>query len=156
MGPAGQESPCLSIKKGLKQKVKEKGEGMEQRLEEQGVIFAWFRKREKKNTDPCVWDFIAGSGFIIVLLGPLTAACIKAERPQVARRAIELAETRLLKDNWPKYYDGKLGRDIGKQTRKFQTWSNAWRSISSGHDITRGRHDEGSNSIILPWGQGRC
>jgi len=123
MGPAGQESPCLSIKKGLKQKVKEKGEGMEQRLEEQGVIFAWFRKREKKNTDPCVWDFIAGSGFIIVLLGPLTAACIKAERPQVARRAIELAETRLLKDNWPKYYDGKLGRDIGKQTCKFQTWS---------------------------------
>jgi hypothetical protein len=65
----------------LKQKVKEKGEGMEQRLEEQGVIFAWFRKRKKKNTDPCVWDFISGSGFIIVLLGPLTAACIKAEPP---------------------------------------------------------------------------
>jgi hypothetical protein len=28
----------------------------------------------------------------------------------------------LLKDNWLEYYDGKLGRDIGKQTRKFQTW----------------------------------
>jgi hypothetical protein len=54
---------------------------MEQRLDEQGVIFAWFRKRKKKNTDPCVWDFISGSGFIIVLLGPLTAACIKAEPP---------------------------------------------------------------------------
>jgi glycogen debranching enzyme len=57
------------------------------------------------------------------LLGPLTAACIKAEQPQVAIRAIELAETRLLKDNWPEYYDGKLGQDIGQQTRKFQTWS---------------------------------
>ncbi|KAL5985969.1 hypothetical protein ACLOJK_027959 [Asimina triloba] len=50
-------------------------------------------------------------------------ACIKTGRPQIARRAIELAETRLLKDNWPEYYDGKLGRYIGKQARKFQTWS---------------------------------
>jgi len=58
-----------------------------------------------------------------VLLGTLTAACINAEQPQVARRAIELAETRLLKDNWPEYYDEKLGQDIRQQTRKFQTWS---------------------------------
>uniref|UniRef100_A0A6N2MQU3 Uncharacterized protein n=1 Tax=Salix viminalis TaxID=40686 RepID=A0A6N2MQU3_SALVM len=59
----------------------------------------------------------------IVLLWLLTAACIKTGRPQIARRAIELAETRLVKDNWPEYYDGKLGRFIGKQARKFQTWS---------------------------------
>ncbi|GAY65346.1 hypothetical protein CUMW_240400 [Citrus unshiu] len=26
-------------------------------------------------------------------------------------------------DSWPEYYDGKLGRYIGKQARKFQTWS---------------------------------
>lgn len=36
----------------------------------------------------------------------LTAACIKTGRPQIARRAIEVAETRLLKDGWPEYYDG--------------------------------------------------
>ncbi|KAH9696807.1 putative alkaline/neutral invertase B [Citrus sinensis] len=58
-----------------------------------------------------------------VLLWLLTAACIKTGRPQIARRAIELAESRLLKDSWPEYYDGKLGRYIGKQARKFQTWS---------------------------------
>lgn len=58
-----------------------------------------------------------------VLLWLLTAACIKTGRPQIARRAIELAETRLIKDNWPEYYDGKLGRFIGKQARKSQTWS---------------------------------
>ena len=58
-----------------------------------------------------------------VLLWLLTAACIKTGRPQSARRAIELAETRLSKDNWPEYYDGKLGRYIGKQARKHQTWS---------------------------------
>ena len=60
---------------------------------------------------------------IAVLLWLLTAACIKTGRPQIARRAIELAESRLLKDGWPEYYDGKLGRYIGKQARKYQTWS---------------------------------
>ena len=58
-----------------------------------------------------------------VLLWLLTAACIKTGRPQIARRAIELSENRLLKDNWSEYYDGKTGRYIGKQARKYQTWS---------------------------------
>lgn len=58
-----------------------------------------------------------------VLLWLLTAAGIKTGRPQIAKRAIELAESRLLKDHWPEYYDGKLGRYIGKQSRNFQTWS---------------------------------
>lgn len=58
-----------------------------------------------------------------VLLWLLTAARIKTGRPQIARRAIELSENRLLKDNWPEYYDGKTGRYIGKQARKYQTWS---------------------------------
>ncbi|KAB5557677.1 hypothetical protein DKX38_008586 [Salix brachista] len=39
------------------------------------------------------------------------------------RRAIELAESRLSKHHWPEYYDGKLGLYVGKQARKFQTWS---------------------------------
>ena len=41
----------------------------------------------------------------------------------MAKRAIELSEARLLKDGWPEYYDGKLGKFVGKQARKFQTWS---------------------------------
>lgn len=32
-------------------------------------------------------------------------------------------EKRLLKDGWPEYYDGKKGSYIGKQARKYQTWS---------------------------------
>ncbi|KAL6270255.1 hypothetical protein ACE6H2_027166 [Prunus campanulata] len=27
------------------------------------------------------------------------------------------------KDGWPEYYDSKAGRYIGKQARKYQTWS---------------------------------
>ncbi|KAI5082853.1 hypothetical protein GOP47_0002596, partial [Adiantum capillus-veneris] len=26
-------------------------------------------------------------------------------------------------DNWAEYYDGKLGRYVGKQACRFQTWS---------------------------------
>lgn len=52
-------------------------------------------------------------------------ACIKTgqPQPQIARRAIELAESRMSKDHWPEYYHGKHGRYVGKQARKFQTWS---------------------------------
>jgi hypothetical protein len=62
--PKGAEN----IKGLLKQNGKEKEEGMEQRLEEQGVIFAWFRKRKKEQKEDEVgqrsWDFIAGSELI--------------------------------------------------------------------------------------------
>ncbi|KAK1553663.1 hypothetical protein Q3G72_001811 [Acer saccharum] len=74
---------------------------------------------DPKNTR---WSYHNGGSWP-VLLWLLTAACIKTGRPQIARRAIELAESRLSKDHWPEYYDGKNGRFIGKQARKFQTWS---------------------------------
>ncbi|KAL6273723.1 hypothetical protein ACE6H2_024415 [Prunus campanulata] len=44
-------------------------------------------------------------------------------RLQTAKRAIEQMEQRLSKDGWPEYYDGKAGRYIGKQARKYHTWS---------------------------------
>ncbi|KAJ8541758.1 hypothetical protein K7X08_002574 [Anisodus acutangulus] len=74
---------------------------------------------DPKNTR---WSYHNG-GTWPVLLWLLTAACIKTGRPQIARRAIDLAESRLSKDVWPEYYDGKVGRYIGKQARKYQTWS---------------------------------
>ncbi|KAL1564810.1 Alkaline/neutral invertase cinv2 [Salvia divinorum] len=74
---------------------------------------------DPKNTR---WSYHNGGSWP-VLLWLLTAACIKTGRPQIARRAIDVAESRLLKDSWPEYYDGKLGRYIGKQARKYQTWS---------------------------------
>ncbi|XP_074269196.1 putative alkaline/neutral invertase D [Silene latifolia] len=74
---------------------------------------------DPKNTR---WSYHNGGSWP-VLLWMLTAACIKTGRPQIARKAIDLTEQRLLKDGWPEYYDGKLGRYIGKQARKYQTWS---------------------------------
>ncbi|KAA8520768.1 hypothetical protein F0562_014960 [Nyssa sinensis] len=74
---------------------------------------------DPKNTR---WSYHNGGSWP-VLLWLLTAACIKTGRPQIAKRAIELAEQRLSKDGWPEYYDGKTGRYVGKQARKYQTWS---------------------------------
>ncbi|KAK4745058.1 hypothetical protein SAY87_011370 [Trapa incisa] len=74
---------------------------------------------DPKNTR---WSYHNGGSWP-VLLWMLTAACIKTGRPQIAKKAIDLAENRLLKDSWPEYYDGKLGRYMGKQARKYQTWS---------------------------------
>ncbi|XP_021718757.1 probable alkaline/neutral invertase B [Chenopodium quinoa] len=74
---------------------------------------------DPKNTR---WSYHNGGSWP-VLLWLLTAACIKSGRPQIAKKAIELTEARLLKDGWPEYYDGKTGRFIGKQARKNQTWS---------------------------------
>ncbi|CAM0953511.1 unnamed protein product [Alopecurus aequalis] len=74
---------------------------------------------DPKNTR---WSYHNGGSWP-VLLWLLTAACIKTGRPDMAKRAIELSEARLLKDGWPEYYDGKLGKFVGKQARKFQTWS---------------------------------
>lgn len=44
-------------------------------------------------------------------------------RPEIALKAIQVAERRISKDKWPEYYDTKQGRFIGKQARLFQTWS---------------------------------
>eukprot|EP00250_Pteridium_aquilinum_P032811 c4697_g1_i1 orf=473-2161(-) len=74
---------------------------------------------DTKNTR---WSYHNGGSWP-VLIWLFTAACIKAGRPHIAGRAIELLEARLSKDQWPEYYDGKLGRFVGKQARKFQTWS---------------------------------
>ncbi|KAL3687829.1 hypothetical protein R1sor_014138 [Riccia sorocarpa] len=81
---------------------------------------------DPKNTR---WSYHNGGSWP-VLLWMLTAASVKIGRPQLARKAIDLVETRLMKDGWPEYYDGKLGRYIGKQARTFQTWSIAGYLVS--------------------------
>lgn len=53
----------------------------------------------------------------------LTVACIKMDRPEIALKAVEIAERHISGDKWPEYYDTKRGRFIGKQARLYQTWS---------------------------------
>jgi hypothetical protein len=58
-----------------------------------------------------------------VLMWMFAAAAVKTNKTGLARKTIEIAKTRLIEDEWPEYYDGKKGRLIGKQARKYQTWS---------------------------------
>jgi hypothetical protein len=68
------------------------------------------------------WSYHNGGNWP-VLLWLLVAAAQKTGRTEIAERAIELTEKRLYEDQWPEYYDGKNGRLVGKQARKYQTWT---------------------------------
>ncbi|MFB2920021.1 MULTISPECIES: glycoside hydrolase 100 family protein [Aerosakkonema] len=68
------------------------------------------------------WSYHNGGSWP-VLLWMLTAASLKMGRPELADKAIKIAEKRLSKDEWPEYYDGKNGRLIGKEARRYQTWT---------------------------------
>ena len=68
------------------------------------------------------WSYHNGGSWP-VLLWMLTAAAKKMNRGELAHHAIAIAERRLVEDHWPEYYDGPDGRLIGKEARKYQTWT---------------------------------
>lgn len=74
---------------------------------------------DPKNTP---WSY-HNAGSWPTLLWQFTLACMKMGRTDLAKKAIDLAEKRLLADNWPEYYDTRSGKFIGKQARLYQTWS---------------------------------
>ncbi|ONK61687.1 uncharacterized protein A4U43_C08F32530 [Asparagus officinalis] len=74
---------------------------------------------DPKNTP---WSYHNGGSWP-TLLWPFTLACIKMGRPELARKAVAVAEKRLSNDKWPEYYDTRTGRFIGKQSRLYQTWT---------------------------------
>ncbi|XP_023636784.1 alkaline/neutral invertase E, chloroplastic isoform X2 [Capsella rubella] len=74
---------------------------------------------DPKNTP---WSYHNGGAWP-TLLWQLTVASIKMGRPEIAEKAVELAERRIAQDKWPEYYDTKRARFIGKQARLYQTWS---------------------------------
>ncbi|KAK8683359.1 hypothetical protein V6N13_039421 [Hibiscus sabdariffa] len=74
---------------------------------------------DPKNT---AWSYHNGGSWP-TLLWQLTVACMKMNRPEIAEKAVILAERRISRDKWPEYYDTRRARFIGKQSRLFQTWS---------------------------------
>jgi glycogen debranching enzyme len=59
------------------------------------------------------------------MIWPLVAATIKAGRMDLAERAWQMVEPRLFADRWPEYYDGRLGRLVGRRANIGQVWSAA-------------------------------
>ncbi|XAR53485.1 hypothetical protein NMG60_11022058 [Bertholletia excelsa] len=74
---------------------------------------------DPKNTP---WSYHNGGAWP-TLLWQLTVACIKMNRPEIAAKAVAVAERCISRDQWPEYYDTKRARFIGKQSHLFQTWS---------------------------------
>lgn len=68
------------------------------------------------------WSYHNGGNWP-VLLWLLAAAAQKTKRGELGQKALEIATKRLLKDEWAEYYDGKNGRLVGKEARKYQTWT---------------------------------
>ncbi|GAV71670.1 Glyco_hydro_100 domain-containing protein [Cephalotus follicularis] len=74
---------------------------------------------DPKNTP---WSYHNGGSWP-TLLWQFTLASIKMGKPELAQKAVALAEKRISVDQWPEYYDTQSGRFIGKQSRLFQTWT---------------------------------
>jgi hypothetical protein len=68
------------------------------------------------------WSYHNGGNWP-VLIWPFVAAAIKAGRYDMASRAWAEAEERLLRDDWPEYYDGRTGRLVGHRANVGQVWS---------------------------------
>lgn len=68
------------------------------------------------------WSYHNGGSWP-VLLWMLVAAAKQMDRGELGHHAIAIAERRLAQDHWPEYYDGPEGRLMGKEARKFQTWT---------------------------------
>jgi glycogen debranching enzyme len=68
------------------------------------------------------WSYHNGGNWP-VLIWLLVAAAIKADRLPIALNSLKIATDRLEKDEWAEYYDGRNGRLIGREARKYQTWT---------------------------------
>ncbi len=82
--------------------------------------------RALTGSDPknAAWSYHNGGNWP-VLLWPFVAACLKAERRDLAERAFHIAEEKLARHGWPEYYDGRTGRLIGRRANLNQVWSAA-------------------------------
>jgi glycogen debranching enzyme len=92
---------------------------------------------DPKNTP---WSYHNGGNWPF-LLWLLAGGAIKAGRPELAHRALDVAASRIAMQRWPEYYDGRDGRLIGKEARSFQTWSIAG-FIAAHEMLARPQHVE--------------
>lgn len=83
---------------------------------------------DPKNTP---WSYHNGGNWP-ALLWAFVGAAMRAGRGDLARRALDIAEPRLLADDWPEYYDGRNGRLIGRRANTRQTWSAAALLVAHG------------------------
>lgn len=87
----------------------------------EGVEWKLITGSDPKNV---AWSYHNGGNWP-VLLQSFVIAAARMGRHDMARRAIETAADRLVRDHWPEYYDGRAGRLIGRRANRNQTWTAA-------------------------------
>ena len=80
------------------------------------------------------WSYHNGGNWPF-LLWLTAAAAVRTGREELAERALETAASRLARDQWAEYFDGRDGRLVGKEARAFQTWTIA--GLLGAHEILR-------------------
>lgn len=53
----------------------------------------------------------------------MAVAAVAVDRGSACAEALDIAEKRLPKEDWAEYYDGRTSRLIGREARRFQTWT---------------------------------
>jgi glycogen debranching enzyme len=80
------------------------------------------------------WSYHNGGNWPF-LLWLLAAAAVRTGRNDLAERALETAASRIARDDWAEYFDGRDGRLMGKEARAFQTWTIA--GLLGAHEILK-------------------
>jgi hypothetical protein len=60
-----------------------------------------------------------------MLLWAFVGAALATGRADLAELVVQVAEGRLLDDQWPEYYDGRRGQLIGRRAHRNQIWTAA-------------------------------
>ena len=68
------------------------------------------------------WSYHNGGSWPC-LIWAFVGAAIRAGRHDLANRALQGMSSKLVKDSWPEYYDGRSGTLIGRRANLCQTWS---------------------------------
>ncbi|MDF1578293.1 MAG: glycoside hydrolase 100 family protein [Desulfobulbales bacterium] len=68
------------------------------------------------------WSYHNGGSWPF-LLWLVAAATVSTDKKFLAKRALDTAATKLLTNDWPEYFDGKDGSQVGKESRKLQVWT---------------------------------
>ena len=84
-----------------------------------GEKWAYTTGSDPKNVP---WSYHNGGNWPC-LLWAFVGAAIRTGRHDLAHRTLDCAAKKLVTDDWPEYYDGKMGTLIGRRANFKQTWS---------------------------------
>ena len=115
------------------------------------LVFPALEGEEWRNLTGCdpknrPWSYHNGGNWPM-LVWLLALVGQKTGFDEVVEEALHAVEVRMVKDDWPEYYDGRRGRFVGQQARRRQTWS------AAGYLVARQLMDDPGKADLLRFGE---